>query len=851
MFSKRNVMLSAKISLCAMLMMLTASVASASTSAVLEAGMTPIGTVYANGGSTNNLALEFLLPDAYNNAAAIDDTQLYDGVLKSWNGDQYTIWLPDEFYMDTNSNDAYDAGEAIIEDVNTDGILDPFDNIHLEGTAPWQSFQAAVAGAEYWFDGTIAPTAGSYDGVEAIWIDSIGNGQMDGGDWAIIGGATSYMNFNSPPGSAIGPPADIQFANNLLACDNGNGVYDFGEPIWADILGGPTAFYDPGFDTILYDPGNCLIGVGAPFYMGASFSGIGVEQIGYLDSNHNGIFDYVPAPAGPGGFSEPIMRAFAPYADGANITGGGATDTVLQPYAAVAGELGISGDYIEDWYLMSSDNNYYFERTGGTAGFSGDESVAHDDGDGILESGEVVVGGVVGPTDDMDQTWGTVKHTSLAPFATNKDVYDDLDNDGFVDKAADELMGITLKNSGTLTQTYIPAVMLWADGGNATFEAGGDDTLLGAGTWDSTDNSWEWDWIIGVPIPLGGREFYASVNLAAAVPDNSTVKLYVPQFNDDLADDDLLLGSLDEGIFMASLNHGPTDANAVPTSTNQLLTPDTGGGGGGSGGSSGGSSAECGDGTKDTGEACDDGNTDDDDGCSATCTLEEGYVWDTELEEVVVEGEETTAEEGETLAGEGTLEEPTDLTADEVAYNFSDYDAAFWASEYIALLFNAGIMTGPGDGTFGVAVGTTRAEIVKIALLANGIEVPESVDEAPFLDTPLTEWYTTYVAKAAELGIVDGYDDGNFRPGNMVNRAEALKILLLAKGVDLDSYDLSSVSHFSDVSETIWYAVYVAYGYDMGIIEGYEDGTFKAINDILRGEIAKITVVIMDLVLEV
>ncbi|MFC1647528.1 S-layer homology domain-containing protein [Patescibacteria group bacterium] len=61
----------------------------------------------------------------------------------------------------------------------------------------------------------------------------------------------------------------------------------------------------------------------------------------------------------------------------------------------------------------------------------------------------------------------------------------------------------------------------------------------------------------------------------------------------------------------------------------------------------------------------------------------------------------------------------------------------------------------------------------------------------------------------------------------------------------LTGYDTSSATSFSDVTEDLWFAVYVAYAVDNALVEGYADGTFKGGNDILRAEIAKLTVLIM------
>src|SRR3989338_306691 len=75
--------------------------------------------------------------------------------------------------------------------------------------------------------------------------------------------------------------------------------------------------------------------------------------------------------------------------------------------------------------------------------------------------------------------------------------------------------------------------------------------------------------------------------------------------------------------------------------------------------------------------------------------------------------------------------------------------------------------------------------------------------------------------------IVKGYDDGTFMPGKLLNRAELLKILIEAKydRSQFDSY--YDQSCFKDVKADAWYTKYVCFGKHAGIVEGYSDGTFK------------------------
>lgn len=88
-------------------------------------------------------------------------------------------------------------------------------------------------------------------------------------------------------------------------------------------------------------------------------------------------------------------------------------------------------------------------------------------------------------------------------------------------------------------------------------------------------------------------------------------------------------------------------------------------------------------------------------------------------------------------------------------------------------------------------------------------------------------------------GYIDGYDDGTFRADNGITRAEAATIFTKAFGSDFDG-SKSYPSTFLDVSSGAWYANAIGYMQKSGIIEGYEDGTFRPNDMIKRSEFVSI-----------
>ncbi|MBU2524811.1 S-layer homology domain-containing protein [Patescibacteria group bacterium] len=126
-----------------------------------------------------------------------------------------------------------------------------------------------------------------------------------------------------------------------------------------------------------------------------------------------------------------------------------------------------------------------------------------------------------------------------------------------------------------------------------------------------------------------------------------------------------------------------------------------------------------------------------------------------------------------------------------------------------------------------------RAEILKIILLAFNIPIKES-GSLTFPDVKDTDWFFKYVLTAFENSIIDGYPDGSFGPANSINRVEALKMILEAAKVDLS---VSLSTNFDDVKEADWFYKYVAYAYDKYLISPQSETYYGCAENMSRGEV--------------
>ncbi|MBU5625922.1 S-layer homology domain-containing protein [Oscillibacter sp. MSJ-2] len=88
--------------------------------------------------------------------------------------------------------------------------------------------------------------------------------------------------------------------------------------------------------------------------------------------------------------------------------------------------------------------------------------------------------------------------------------------------------------------------------------------------------------------------------------------------------------------------------------------------------------------------------------------------------------------------------------------------------------------------------------------------------------------YSEAVAVLNKLGIIEGYEDGSFKPDTALNRAQAAKIMcgLLLTQATADKLTVSAAP-FKDVAADYWAAAYISYCKNAGILDGYSDGTFK------------------------
>ncbi len=98
-------------------------------------------------------------------------------------------------------------------------------------------------------------------------------------------------------------------------------------------------------------------------------------------------------------------------------------------------------------------------------------------------------------------------------------------------------------------------------------------------------------------------------------------------------------------------------------------------------------------------------------------------------------------------------------------------------------------------------------------------------------------WGASYIDRAIQAGWVKGYPDRTFRPDVTLSRADFVTLLARLSGEDLTPFGGSS---FPDVSADSYFAQSVAWAVNAGIISGFPDGTFRPGEAITRAQMAHI-----------
>lgn len=180
----------------------------------------------------------------------------------------------------------------------------------------------------------------------------------------------------------------------------------------------------------------------------------------------------------------------------------------------------------------------------------------------------------------------------------------------------------------------------------------------------------------------------------------------------------------------------------------------------------------------------------------------------------------------------------TSLLVSGSALAFSDVKG-HWAQLDIDLLSSHGVIDGYPNGGFQPQNYVTRAEFAKILIKALGMEEEiwtlETVP-AVFRDVGAGHWAKGYIQFAYELGIIRGFDDGSFRPGDYIRRMDMAAMLVRALRVEGQNAVLPAYVDAEQIPD--WAQRDIAIASERKLVGGFPDNTFRPRELATRAEAA-------------
>ena len=167
------------------------------------------------------------------------------------------------------------------------------------------------------------------------------------------------------------------------------------------------------------------------------------------------------------------------------------------------------------------------------------------------------------------------------------------------------------------------------------------------------------------------------------------------------------------------------------------------------------------------------------------------------------------------------------------AFAYSDVGDDHWAKSYVDSLSGENYISGYEDGTYRPNEYITRAEFVKILtnifkpMDKSGVVLPDVNDSA---------WYADTMKLGVKAGYLNGYADGTVHPEDNISREQAA--VMTYRAWQLTPEGKLGFSDSAEVSE--WAKNEVATLASKNVINGYEDGTYRPAAPITRAEVAKI-----------
>lgn len=136
---------------------------------------------------------------------------------------------------------------------------------------------------------------------------------------------------------------------------------------------------------------------------------------------------------------------------------------------------------------------------------------------------------------------------------------------------------------------------------------------------------------------------------------------------------------------------------------------------------------------------------------------------------------------------------------------FPDVNTARWSAHDIEYMSDKGIVNGYPDGGFKPENNLTRAEFA--SLIKRFAKLENTDIENPFSDLEISHWAYEDILALNASGLMQGYEDGTYRPENQITRAEVMTVVnkLLGRNPSEPYVKTLDFNPFNDLEKDKWY----------------------------------------------
>ena len=167
---------------------------------------------------------------------------------------------------------------------------------------------------------------------------------------------------------------------------------------------------------------------------------------------------------------------------------------------------------------------------------------------------------------------------------------------------------------------------------------------------------------------------------------------------------------------------------------------------------------------------------------------------------------------------------------------FSDVPGDYWARSPIGFMATLGVMNGFQDGTFKPDEPVSRAELATMLIKLKKVDVND-VTSDPYPDVSKDHWAAKYIKAASFLDLMTSYPDGTFKPDKNVSRVEG--VVILARFTDATPPKTLTKDPFVDVSRNHWAASQIASAQSYGLLDYLNGKKFDPNKELTRAEVAE------------